>query len=76
MISALYETNMLSCILYSASSLGKTVCEEIYRSTCGHIILIPSHPVFYYESVKWIVFADVIEMSEDQVEYLKNGWHC
>jgi len=27
----------------------------------------------YYESVKWIVFADVIEMSEDQVEYLKNG---
>jgi hypothetical protein len=62
MISALYETNMLSCILYSASQLNN------YWTYDGSLTTPP-----YYESVKWIVFADVIEMSEDQVEYLKNG---
>jgi hypothetical protein len=45
MMSALYYTNKLSWILYSASPL-KQQSPDRHVTPLGHIILIPSPPVF------------------------------
>jgi hypothetical protein len=45
MKSTLYQTNMLSLVLYSASSLKQQSAGR-HVAPLGHIILIPSQPVF------------------------------
>jgi hypothetical protein len=45
MKSTLYQTNMLSLVFYSASSLKQQSAGR-HVAPLGHIILIPSQPVF------------------------------
>ena len=71
--STLYKTNTLILIFYSARSL-KQQSMDIHVTPLGHIILIPSQPVFAL-STNYIVFDLTRSMLEHTI-YSTRGEHA
>jgi hypothetical protein len=67
--SALYQTNMLNWYLYSASSLKQQFAGR-HVAPLGHIILIPSQPVFSLSRRnKWDESFDAHHSNEESRVY-------